>query len=165
MFDHLVSFERIVVTGPQRSGTTICAQMIAADTGRRYVPEEAFGATDKTRWLALLESERGIVVQCPAMCRYIHELSSEIAVVLMRREPAAILESQQRIHWPHEADELARYGRATGNQAVVKYAYFDEAQRPHIKHLFEVHYETLADHPLWLPVEQRVNFGPRQTTL
>ena len=39
MFEYLKEFPVVLVTGPQRSGTRICAKMIAHDTGHRFVDE------------------------------------------------------------------------------------------------------------------------------
>jgi hypothetical protein len=50
MFEHLAVHSKIVVTGPQRSGTRIASQMIASDTGHEFVDEVDFLITDTTRF-------------------------------------------------------------------------------------------------------------------
>lgn len=169
MFEYLGEFSRILVTGPQRSGTTIATRMIAADLGYEFMPEEAFGAQNEVRWRELVRSMKNAVLQCPAMCRYVHEFGAEddLAAVLMLRPVDEIIGSQKRIGWTHEAEERQRYVDLPYAQdvsiSVTKYSYWVQHQRALIKHHYEVAYSSLAPHTLWTPEEMRWNFGPRQT--
>jgi hypothetical protein len=164
LFTHLARHSKILVTGPQRSGTTICAKMIAADTGHDYVDEDEIGVDDLSRLRERLAAGERIVVQCPALCRFVHELAdSRTAVVLMRRPVEEIVASQRRIGWNAERLELRRYGLETGVIANVKYDFWEKHQRGHIEHAYEVTHESLAAHPLWVEKTRRVRFRPRQT--
>jgi len=69
LFDWLASFDKILVTGPQRSGSRICAQMIAYDTGHEYVDEEDLSMDSLYQLCGFLEDQRGLVIQCPTLCR------------------------------------------------------------------------------------------------
>ena len=40
MFEVLRGFDKIIVSGPQRSGTTIVARILASDLGLRFLIEE-----------------------------------------------------------------------------------------------------------------------------
>ncbi len=163
MFDWLAEFDQILVTGPQRSGTRICAQMIAQDTGFHYVDEVDFGVDSLYRLAALLAQPQRVVVQCPALCRYVHNLAHErMAVVLMRRDLEAIIASQQRIKWEHDQIELMRYDQAEGIVAQVKYDFWETHQAHHIPHAFEIRYESLQQHPLWVPQKLRSTFSAGQ---
>ena len=166
MFEHLSRYGRVVVTGPQRSGTTICARMIAQDTGLEYIDEQRFQATEVDRWRAVMRLESGFVMQAPGMCRYVHEFgdNDDVAIVLVRRDIEDIEKSQQRVGWNWEAFELERYGKGpqSGPIAQVKYDYWDRHQRGEIANAFEVDYEDLSSHPLWLPKELRADFHSRQ---
>jgi len=75
MFELLSQFNTILVTGPQRAGTRICAKMIAYDTGHEYVDEDSIGMDSLYRLYGLLETNRPMVIQCPVLCRHIHLLS------------------------------------------------------------------------------------------
>jgi hypothetical protein len=46
---------------------------------------------------------------------------------------------------------------------MVKYAHWENTQRDTVTHPFEVEYESLSEHPLWVPKAQRAGWGPRQT--
>lgn len=169
MFEHLKGFDVILVSGPQRSGTTICARMIAQDTGHSLVDESEYQWHDEAHWRQIVQDGEGIVVHCPAMCHLVHEFGDDerVVVVLMRRDVRAIIASQERISWTEreEPRELAKYGADYGPIALVKYEHWDQVQRDRIpeEQRFEVEYEDLEAHPLWIPREKRVNFGHRQT--
>ena len=168
MFAYLDGFRVVLVTGPQRSGTTIAAKMIANDTGLRFVPEEEFKHHNKSQWDSLINTRNRIVIQCPTMCRYVDKYgkADDIAVVLMVRPLEEIIASQKRINWPaaEKQRELARYDRKRGEPAKVKYDYWIKYQVNDIKHAYEIQFNSLASHPLWIPKEKRNNFRARQTS-
>ena len=87
MFEHLSNYNVVLVTGPQRAGTTITARMIAHDTGLRYIDESAFAATDEVRWRRVVKSSERAVIQCPGMARFCHEFGDrpDIAVAFCWR--------------------------------------------------------------------------------
>ena len=164
MFERFAEFNRVLVTGPHRSGTRICAQMIAYDTGHEYIDEQDFGVDSLGRLRSHLRTRRRCVAQCPALCRHVHMFSTDdTAIVLMRRNVEDIVASQARIGWVWEQLDLARYDRSDGIIAEIKYRFWEEYQRARIKHAFEIEYESLAGHPLWVPGHLRRNFGPGQT--
>jgi hypothetical protein len=166
MFDWLSKFDKILVTGPHRSGTRICAEMIAHDTGYEYIDEDYLYHDSMLRVCSLMERKHKIVMQAPAVCRYVHLLGKDdTAIVFMKRNIEDIAASQQRIGWQWEWLELARYDRSDGRIAEVKYQFWDQYQKEQIKHAFEIEYESLTTHPLWIANEQRQNFHARQTTL
>lgn len=165
MFEWLVNFDKILVTGPQRSGTRICAKMIANDTGFEFVDEASLAMDGLYRLNYFLNAARPLVIQCPVICRHVHMFNDEkTAVVLMRRSVDDIVKSQERIGWQWEWLELARYDRTDGPIAEIKYQFWDEYQKERIQHAFEVEYESLVMHPLWISKEVRQGFAPIQTS-
>lgn len=167
MFQNLFRYSRIYVTGPQRSGTTICAQMIAADTDYRYVDENDYAIYDLDKFNAL-KKETGVVIHCPAHCHHIEEYADGATlIVLMRRPVLEILASQERIDWGYEAAELRQYHAEEAGLpiAIVKYARWDRMQRRLIPHWQEISYRDLSAHRMWVPDELRKGFERRQTAL
>lgn len=162
MFEHLTYVPHVVVTGPQRSGTTIAARMIAEDTGHRFVDESEFGAYNVDQWRDECHKDR-VVVQCPTMLkRIVDERDPYLFVVLMRRPLAEIHASQERIGWQrYEAWELLQFGLTKGDSAAIKYLYWNERPKPSF-HL-EVEYASLQGHQLWVEQEQRLHFHAKQT--
>lgn len=152
--------EHVVVTGPQRSGTTIAARILARELALPFIPEEAVGIDSLRRYFRLRERESRFVLQAPALCACCHLL--EAAVVMMRRPVCEVRTSQARIGWRHEPEELARYFRREGCIAETKYAVWQDFQRERTGGL-ELDYAALAGHPLWVGAEARAGFGPRQT--
>jgi hypothetical protein len=163
MFEWLAKYEKIFVTGPQRSGTRICAKMIAHDTGHEYVDETDINMDSFYNLVSHLASKMKIVIQCPTLCRYIHFFTSDDnAVVLMRRDIKDIIGSQNRIKWGMEWLELIRYDRSAGVISEIKYDFWEKNQREHIKNAFEIEYGSLKKHPLWIGKKERENFLPMQ---
>jgi hypothetical protein len=165
MFEHLAVHPRIVVTGPQRSGTRIAAKMIAADTGHAFVDEMEFAIKDAGAFGEVLRRE-GIVAQAPHMLKdLVDEPPAGTFIVLMRRDLGRIHASEHRIRWAEvyggNITELAKFGLSEGDPATLKYAYWDS--RPKLVPFLELEYEALRSHPLWVPDEQRHDFGPLQT--
>lgn len=172
MFEEMGQFRVVVVTGPQRSGTTVCARAIAMDTGLGYVDEEDVGFVrpcffDMAAFWQVVELSAGVVIQAPGACHLAHLLGRDgsVAVVLMRRPVDEIVASQERIGWGCELSELAMYGCCAGRIAEVKYYWWERYQKARVANGFEVKYGSLREHPLWVPTEERAGFGPRQWTL
>lgn len=176
MFERLSSYPIILVTGPQRSGTTICAKMIAHDAGHEYVDETRFEIDDANVFNDLLVTKLAhyspmIVVQCPAMCRHIHLYgTANILVIVMIRSVEAILKSQTRIEWDGEDKERERYEFLSAKEsdlpiAQIKYDFWKKDQQFLVHNSKEVGYSDLDTHPLWIPKEERLNFAVRQTML
>jgi hypothetical protein len=168
-------FETIVVTGPQRSGTTITSKMIAHDLQREYIDEDHFATHRFDRFLEYLHPNA--VIQAPGLSAYCHLLSVEVAVVFMFRDIQEIIESQSKLifgnglTWTeHEQQrELSKYFLEGGAVPHVKYAMWEKFQKPAMnregKSYFQLRYRSLAGHALWISDDRRKNFGPRQTTL
>jgi hypothetical protein len=155
MFEQLKEFKRILVTGPHRSGTTIAMRMIAADLGYRPVDEEEF----KWRFIRLIPDVwlPGTVLQAPNAFPWLPVLTGgDDAVIVMRRPLADIAASVSRQKSPKGLEVTAPvYAAEQG------YALWDQ-----VKNLepwqrfkwFEVEYEALAAHPLWVPKDERENW-------
>jgi hypothetical protein len=163
MFEWLSKFDRVFVTGPQRSGTRICAKMIAHDTGYEFIDETQINMDGFYNFSTLLETNKKYVLQCPTLCRYIHFFDQEDnAIVLMRRNVNDIIRSQKRIKWSKEWLELIRYDRSEGIISEIKYDFWEKNQKNQIKNSFEVEYGSLKTHPLWIAKKERENFLPMQ---
>jgi hypothetical protein len=162
--EFLNKFKYILVTGPQRSGTRIAAKIIAHDVGHRYVDETEIHTDSLYTLVWLLSGDERVVVQCPALSRYVHFFGDrdDVLIVWMVRARWDIKASQERIGWEWELLEQFRYD-TTRPIAQAKHRYWAFTQRPVIKHWYEVHYEKLSDHPLWVPKERRADFTFNQT--
>lgn len=134
MFEALRDYPSVVVTGPHRSGTTICAEMIGQDTGLTVYREEAFSNRDITKAEPLVES--GGVFQGPYLLPWAPIFRDTMIVYVDR---------------PH--DEIA----ASLGRLRVSAPHFDAAQalrlwsriQEQCEHAMTVQYHDLKAHPLW----------------
>ena len=158
MFEHLACHHAIVVTGPHRSGTTIAAEMIAHDTGKRCIHEEAFDYRN------IIEAERiiarGGVIQGPYLLPWAPVLKAHI--VYMQRDEGDIEASVRR---------LRERGISTpffsAEQAWKLWAHMEMSQHdygPLIPSAGVIFYANLKQHPLWVPAEERRGWHHRQTS-
>ena len=172
MFEHLRQYRVILVTGPHRSGTTICARMVAEDTGHEFVIEDDIQFSNGKHMRYEIDKGKNVVVQCPFFLPEI-ELAGlglrldddEFCVVMMHRYRRDIEESEERA--PVNFDMLGYrqkclYGHAHDPRHVsdVKYEAW-ETQRKSIKHTYDVGYLSLADHPLWDDDHKNLKFQHR----
>jgi hypothetical protein len=165
----LARFSKIIVTGPQRSGTTIATKMLAAELEYPAVLEESFREQDLIEFGAVLLKHPACVVQAPALSAVAHLFKqNEVAVVFMLRRTEDIRQSEQRINWlaGHDKIEKAKYFATKSDLpiSVLKTKMWNQHQKPLLgSRAFELEYESLASHPLWVEQDLRRDFGPRQT--
>lgn len=172
MFEDLHGFTRIVVTGPQRSGTRIATKMIANDLGLRYIQEEEFGVHSFERMMLIL-LEGWVCIHAPALSHKSHLLPSNVAVVFMIRNEEDILASQSRINWrswpvergAYEIEDFLPYYEETDPICRIKYKVFAGYQKGLISNCFEVQFEDLAYHHMWINKEDRTEFSFDQTEI
>ena len=177
MFEDLVKYKRILVTGPQRSGTRIAAKMIAADTGYEYVDERAFRVHSETYFKRWAQKDR-VAIQCPGMMHAIHKFATDdTLIVVMIRELEDILASQERVDWENGIlDELYKYGVEWNDLrfyaancrppvSILKYNHWAFDQKYKVKHYLELEYELLSEHPLWIHKDERKDFTTEQTCI
>ena len=175
-FTDLRKYKRVLVTGPQRSGTRIAAKIIAHDTGLRYVDEDEFSAHSESLFGIIVFNEINIVVQCPGMSHIIHKFSEhDTLIVMMIRDIDDIVASEKRVGWdygyfreliklgvPNSSSVLRTARRNKVKPSELKYKLWNE-QKKTIQHYMELDYESLSNHPLWIPKEERLNFKENQT--
>lgn len=167
MFADLAKHRVILVTGPHRSGTTICARMIAQDTGHEFVVEDDIKFSRLDIFKAAVNMDEPLVVQCPFFMPIIHQLDQrvgldydETCVVMMhryRKDIEASEEKAKRVNFRRLGHtQKALYGERSGRHVSdVKYEGW-ALQQPTLPHTLDVGYPSLADHPLW--VEDRSTF-------
>lgn len=152
-------YTKILVTGPQRSGTTIVAHIIAKELGYKYYDERDIGVRSATALFGVLSKKEKLVIQGPCFCSLIHLIDSpNTAIVLMKRNIDDIRASEERINWEYEKEQLANYFREDGIISQVRYDCWEKYQKPKMAiPYFEFDYERASSHPMWLPKEKRLN--------
>lgn len=147
MFSELCRYNRILVTGPARSGTHVCSRMIAHDAGMTYVSENAFRAKNQELFRRVVR-RKNVVIACAGMRAKISEFSQKkTLIVFMHRPIEDIIASGLRIggalkKFKH-AQRIALIEEAYRICLQIRYAWL------------EVEYDSLAE---------RVDFLPTQTS-
>lgn len=164
-------YKKIVVTGPQRSGTTIAAKIIAAELNYQLIMEETFREDNLIDFTASIIENEFCVIQAPALASIIHLLKKpEIAVVFMMRPVEDIIASESRINWldKHDSVEKNKYFRFDSPEPIslLKQSVWKTYQKNMLKErAFELEYNSLQTHSLWVPGELRKSFHSRQTEI
>ncbi len=173
MFEYLNRFPTIIVTGPHRSGTTICSEMIALDTRRTTIREGAYGCKNSRKffWLILWTrvAKLRVVIQAPAMFHRLRVFGRlpGTAVILMRRPLNELREARDRMYADdgsklsgeeQNREELRWLGFDRADAAELKYQRWEQWKR-HVRNPFEVDYSDLANHPLCVPPDERRALG------
>lgn len=178
MFEKL-NHPKILVTGPGRSGTRICAKMVCHDTGLPYIDEvempDLFIIGQEAKAVREL-TDSSFVLHCPTICRYLLDLPEDLFIIFMFRDPAEIVRSQKRVSVRRKSleREYNKYGysryfksdlpKTYDDIGTIKQRYWVTDQRPSMKNYQEVHYNDLMAHPLWVGPEKRRNFRWNQTS-
>lgn len=166
---------KILITGPQRAGTSIAAKIISQGTGLPYVDEEDINIDDLNlffkRHYGVNEGvicNKSYVMQAPGLSFICHRLPVDL-VVFMQRDVNDIKKSAERISWiiPWNDFEAHKYLTEANSSWAVKYNKWREYQKPYMeqnnKMFFDLDYESLKSHPLWIDKSERTNFHARQT--
>jgi hypothetical protein len=138
-------------------------EILAQELGYKAIREDAVEVHNLHKFFRLLDEEKEpFVLQAPGLCSFVHAMPC--AVVIVRRKLDDIIRSQHRIRWDKELRELEFYFTDTGPIGSVKYAVWELYQKRKLgDRAYELDYESLRGHPLWVEKEERRNFGPRQT--
>ena len=159
------AFRKVLVTGPQRSGTTIATKILAFELGYRSVSEKDIKTHSLWRLHKRLLSLRREVIQGPcfgSICHYID--TPKTLVVFMRRDVNEIVRSEQRIGWHAQQWELANYFRDSGTISAVRYECWEKYQQQLMEvPWIELEQASLAGHRLWVESDKRRHFSDHQT--
>lgn len=175
VLDRTLPYSRIVVSGCQRSGTTVMAKMLAGDLRLKHVDEDQYGV-DRTVYFRSFLATGGVVLQAPAMSHYLHMIGDENTIVIwMRRPLEEIRSSMNRIRWggSDENREKHKYRYQfrhpidyTRPIEEIKLDVWQNYQQPLMRvPWIEVPYDCdyMQDHPLYIAKEGRSGFHPKQT--
>lgn len=181
---NLQKFDKILVTGPPRSGTTISGIIISDILNYKFIDESFYDSNNSQKFMFFLSfPKRKMVIQTTAFIRDLYTISdflfnNKIAIILIRRNIKDILES-------FENSKNFKKGFSTSNGIFT--AIDEEAQNILLNHyktyvykndnrslpeiiydcfdankycfcnkmLFELDYENLSNHKLFIKKEER----------
>jgi hypothetical protein len=179
VIESLQLFDCIIVSGPQRSGTTVTAKMLSMDLNMLLHDESEFGVNNLSFVNKAIGGNINRCFQAPGMTHCLHLLEnsngSNACVVWMDRPTAEIEESQERIGWKEQGypdKQLSLYSTAphAANSEIVE---ISEIKKWHWRNwqkeamrltFFEMQYgcDYHKQHEIWCDKEQRVDFLPKQ---
>ncbi len=158
---------KIIVTGPQRSGTQIGAKILAHDLNLPFIEEREFNTHNLEKFIEIIKNHQKYVIHAPAMAPYIHEMPG--IIVFMNRNIKDIIRSQRRVDWKEHglhagSIERTKYFEGdTEPSAQIKIRTWQTHQRILLEtRAIDLDYESLKYHPLWVNQEDRNNFKERQ---
>lgn len=142
----------IFVTGPQRSGTTIAARILADKLGKTYVDESEYNPVD---------IPDNAIIQAPFAFKFILELSFSLPqsfFVIMLRDKNEIVSSMERIEWYKDAIDDPKFYSTYVDNAYdtidTQLQYLEESR------YLLINYDSLKSHKLF--VDDRKHFTTRQ---
>ena len=149
---------KIVVSGPQRSGTTFIAKSLSSEH-KPYVDE-----FDNPK------QKESYVHQFAAKSHLTHKVSCDLVIWMLRKEDD-VLKSEARINWRGFDAEKTKYKKTFGDSVndfssnyKMKHHYWNTFQKHNMKSDYVVfRYEDAVDADGFVEKEKRRNFGPKQT--
>jgi len=112
------------------------------------------------------ERAKGIILQAPSLLKEIHLL--ETPVIMMIRDIRDIQASMSRTEWQwdHWGVQCRKYGVDDPlNLPEKKYELWNNVIKHKLTDYYELEYESLSSHELWVPKEKRKYFEAAQVTV
>lgn len=129
-------YDKVVVTGPQRSGTQIAARMIADILNWSFYTEAELDTRSTVyddqyfHWLENSET-RFVTLQCPRISHVCHLTPKPTLVVFMIRDVQEILDSDR-----HRIKKYTRLQKTTGHVLPVT-SVFDDKRKQYSKLFYD----------------------------
>ena len=168
-------YTKIIVSGPQRSGTTYFADELSKELNYNHYDEKLYDVHNSNKFFELLNSNN-IVIQSPSMSSFLHLIeSTESLVIFMYRDDNDIFKSEDRIHW-HPTQykyELSKYKTCFPDllekidsfkrSSPMKKWIWENIQQPKMKvDWVNVDYNITTQTKGYIPKEKRIHFKPKQ---
>jgi len=176
--EQLSCYNKVIVTGPIRAGTTISAKIIAHELGYKFIDESWYDGNNQTKFLNLFRINRKMVIHTTAFLRDLHTVASlldlgNIPVVLVKRDIKDILESYENtkkftvsvmcekglyinIDEHAKSEILKHYGHEEGCIPEITYNHFyTYVYKFNKEKLFYINYKDLKNHKLFIKKEDR----------
>lgn len=164
MFEE-IKHSKVFVMWLARSGTRICARMIAEDTGLEFIDETEWGIIDIPKLKHIIKYRDNFVIH--ANCAYAIADELPWLVIWVNRNLDDVKASMDNI----KGDRYKILQNMWNDKPTPKELSMTRQKRlelfakviPKIKNYKELEYEDLKQHPLWLDKEDRTNFYWLQT--
>ena len=92
-------YQNILVTGPQRSGTTFASKSIAKILRYRFVDEDEYQVHNENAFNDILKLNQKMVIHAPAMSHLLPINLPNTFVIWMQRNIMDVIKSEDKIDW------------------------------------------------------------------
>lgn len=158
---------KIVVLGPQRSGSTFISHCLAKSFSAKHIDEMEFDVYFLDVFFKIAEhSGDSWVAHAPGLFPDMFKILDRIpdaTFAIVKRDIGEIENSQKRIDLNLEY-EKRRLFISNNNQspvASIKYFYWNKWKK-YLPSWVEYDYRDFENHPFWVPPSHRKNFKPKQ---
>lgn len=167
------TYSRVIVTGPQRSGTTYCAYILAKDLDYPHYDESVFNSGNYNKFKQYI-SKNNYVLQTAVFTYCLQDIKlSSTLIIWMDRKNEDIAESERRIKWNGFEGTKRRYSKyypsyedlinSFEENAPLKKHIFDKIQIPEMKvDWIKVPYDILSQTSEFKTKEERKKFTSKQ---
>ena len=158
-------FDKIVIVGPQRSGTRFATWAIAHDLGLKFIDQRGIRINKFSHLVSALDTYDRVAIQGTGCTHCIHKLKrDDTLVVYVRRLPAHVLASQQRIQWQEETWEAAKIPEKYRIYPLCegRFQYWRDEQCLSIPNWTILPYDSLRQHPLFIDEKDRARLNGGQ---
>lgn len=108
---------KVIISGCQRSGTTIAALAIATEIDRRFVDENVYKVENQELFHKQFTSPEKSVIHAPAMLHILNHYQNKALIVIMERDINDVVKSMKRIGWfkGHGKREYSKFKEGVPN--------------------------------------------------
>lgn len=169
-------YDYIIISGPQRSGTTYVAAELSNELSYVHVDEFEHGIAKFNNMLNYIK-EKPKVIQAPALCSKLHKIKKEKTLaIFMLRNNEDIIKSEDRIEWypKYSNREVNRYRETFPEQlnkinsfkrcAPMKKWIWENCQKKMMQiDYLELPFEFISQSKGFIKKEDRTHFTKKQT--
>jgi len=170
------SFRKVLVTGPQRSGTTFASKALSTALGYRWIDEKAYQVHNEIEFSNLIQDSNKYVIHCPAMSHLLPLNFYHTITIWMDRNILEVIKSEDRINWHlnefwnEKNKAIRRFPFHTSlisdfpNNKLMKDWIWNNLQKPHTQNYIELNYKHLrkVDGFIKSKIEKKL-WKPKQT--
>jgi len=180
---YLKDKKKILVSGPCRSGTTICSHILLDYLDREFIESfreyddsenTKYYATSFYNFLLINDNMDDYICHGPHFSPFLTFVPKDVTIVFMRRNPEDVSKSAYSLEdgkWSDgyysyhtecviDVKDAPKFRKMRYGEKV--YFAWDNYQKPKMNNYIEVDYNILRGHRFFLPKEKRKNFRERQ---
>ena len=146
--------KKIVIIGPECSGTTICAYIIAQALKSVFIREASFGRMNFEGFIKEVSILDNFVCQCPSLTIYGRKFPDDVLVLAVNRELAEVMIAKNKTGFEYKEAEIRmfeNYKMFDMNKSLsyIKFQYI-ERLISNDRQVEYVDFDSLKEHKLYI---------------